>query len=106
MSLDNINIVDAVGTEISTGCVVLNILDPWDWTDEALHIDRLRQKISRYVEFVKSGQLQEDYPDAFGRSLRIEVVGRFPLPLTGKQFLEAASPTITSGVALTWRHLP
>jgi hypothetical protein len=33
MSLDKIDVVDAVGTEKVSGIVVLNLFDSWDWND-------------------------------------------------------------------------
>ena len=106
MSLDNINVVDAVGTEISTGCVVLSIIDAWDWIDEAKHLDKLHQKINCYVDFIKSGQLEEEYPTARDCSVRIEVVGKFPLQPVGEQFLASAPSKVSQGVAVTFRHVP
>jgi hypothetical protein len=91
MSLDNSNVVDAVGLEQQSDTVVLSIIDSWEWTDEKAHLVALQEKLNSYFGFVESGQVYESYPDAQGRALRIDIVGRYPLPAAGASFVDAAS---------------
>jgi hypothetical protein len=55
MSLDNLEVVDAVGTEKDSGTIVLTILDAWDWDDQGQHLLALQAKINVYLGFVGSG---------------------------------------------------
>jgi hypothetical protein len=91
MSLDKIELVDAVGTEKNTGTIVLNLLDAWDWNDERRHLLALQGKLNVYFEFVESGQIYEEYPTAVGRPLRIDILSRYPVPAVVRPFLEEAA---------------
>ena len=77
MSLDNTEVVDAIGTDKSTNTVVLTIIDSWDWKSELGHLEALQEKLNAYFCFVESRQIYESYPDASDRKLRIDVVGRY-----------------------------
>ena len=56
MSLDNLESVDAVGTEKHSGTVALSILDAWDWNDQNRHLTTLQAKLDAYFGFVESGK--------------------------------------------------
>jgi hypothetical protein len=106
MGLENCDVVDAVGTDINTGKIVLSILDSWDWTDERTHLERLQAKLNAYFSFVDSRQIYDDYPDTEGRGLVVDIVGKFPMPDSVSEFLErAATVASTVGVELTYRHV-
>lgn len=91
MSLDNLRTVDVVGTEKDGNAVVLHILDSWDWDEPYKHLVALQDKINTYLAFVESGQIYEEYPSAKGRTLRIDILSRFPMPNAGYTFLKKAS---------------
>jgi hypothetical protein len=91
MSLDNLEVVDAVGTEIENSAVVLTIVDSWDWQDQRSHLTALQAKLNTYFGFVESGQIYESYPDAKGKALRIDIVSKFAPPDIALKFLEKAS---------------
>lgn len=91
MGLDNSEVVDAVGTDTGDGGVVLSIIDSWDWEDHLGHLRALQDKLNAYFGFVESGQVYEDYPDAAGKALRIDIVSRYPIPVIGLDFLAQAS---------------
>lgn len=105
MSLAETDVVDAIGTEIDGGTIVLSIIDSWDWTDAESHLVALQAKLNAYFSFVESGQLHEAYPDAVGADLRIEVVSRSQIPDAGLRLLESASAVgLAYGVAVTHRR--
>lgn len=106
MSLDEIDTVDAVGTDRASGTVLLSILDYWDWSDEVAHINRLQSKINRYLDFIGNGELLKAYPDAQGRKIGIDVITKHPLSEGAKQFLDRAAITLKASVVLTSRHVP
>ena len=103
MSLDNVEVVDAVGTETRDGTVVLSIIDAWDWSDEQRHLRALQDKLNAYFDFVESGQIYEAYPEAAGQPLRIDVVSKFPIPDVGLAFLARAS-TVAAELNMTVTH--
>ena len=106
MSLDKIDVVDAVGTEKNSDTVVLNLLDAWDWDDERGHLFALQDKLNSYFAFVESGQIYEDYPTAAGKVLRIDIISRYPVPEAALAFLEKATAVASQlSITITQRHI-
>jgi hypothetical protein len=103
MSLDNLEVVDVVGTERDRGTIVLTILDSWDWDDQRGHLLALQAKLNAYFGFVESGQIYEAYPSAAGRTLRIDVVSRYRMPDIALAFLEKAA-AVASQLNMTITH--
>lgn len=103
MSLDNAEVVDAVGTETEDGTVVLSIIDGWDWADERGHLRALQDKLNAYFGFVETGQIYEAYPEASGQPLRIDIVSKFPIPEAGLSFLQKAS-AVAAELNMTVTH--
>ena len=62
MTLDNLEVVDAVGTERDGGTIVLTLFDAWDWDDQRQHLLALQAKLNAYFGFVESGQIDGVYP--------------------------------------------
>lgn len=91
MSLEKPNTVDALGIEKNTGIAILTIVDSWDWVDEKRHLLALQQKLNAYFNFIESGEVFKSYPDAAGRKIIIDVVGRFSIPKSGVSFFERAN---------------
>jgi hypothetical protein len=91
VSLDNLEVIDAVGTERDSGTVVLSLFDAWDWDDERAHLTALQAKLNAYFGFVESGQIYEAYPAAAGKVLRIDIVSRYPMPDAAVTLLERAA---------------
>lgn len=109
MSLDNVNIVDAVGIVEAVGAekgantVVLSLMDSWDWEDQHKHLSALQEKLNAYFGFVESGQIYDTYPEATGKHLRIDIVSRYPMPEAGYDFLAKAS-AVASELKMTISH--
>ncbi len=104
MSLDNLEIVDTVGTERDSGTIVLTIFDAWDWEDQRRHLLALQAKLNGYFGFVESGQIYEDYPMAAGKALRIDVISRYPMPDAALIFLEEAAAVASRlKITITYR---
>ena len=91
MALDKPDVVDAAGVEKDTGYAVLTIADSWDWADEHKHLLALQAKLNAYFNFVESGQIWESYPDAVGRQVVIDVIGKFPISEAGLNLLKRAT---------------
>jgi hypothetical protein len=107
MSLDNLEVVDTVGTERDSGTIVLTIFDAWDWDDQEQHLLALQAKLNSYFRFVESGQIYEAYPSAVGRALRIDVISRYSVPDIALTFLEkAAAVSSQLNIAITHRTYP
>jgi hypothetical protein len=106
MAVDNPDVVDAIGTERATDIVVLTISDHLEWDSDNQHLEALQEKINKYLEFIQSGQLFESYPQAVGKSLRIDVICKYPPTRAAKRFLTAAQEVIKrAGWSFSWSVL-
>src|SRR5574341_960328 len=80
MSVEQTNVVDAIGIDNATGDVVLTIADHLEWTgSDNKHFALLQAKLNTYLGFVESGEILERYPDAKGKNVLIDVVCKYPL---------------------------
>jgi hypothetical protein len=103
MSLDKVAQIDAAGIDRNSGSVVLTIADYWDWA----HLLALQAKLNAYFRFIESGQILKSYPEAHGRTVTIDIVGKHALPLSAEQFLLKATEAAKQlNVTISSRHIP
>ena len=93
VAVDNPNVIDACGIDKDTEEAVLNIADHLPWTAET-HLAVLQAKINRYLDFIESGQLLVDYPEAKGRPVRIVVWLKYLPDQAGIDFYAQAEITL------------
>lgn len=104
MSINQTNTIDIIGTA-PQGTVVLTISDHYSW-DETWHLELLQDKINAYLQFIESGQIFEDYPNAVGRTIVIEAVMKYQPSFEAILFLEKAEKIIEgAGSCFMWRVL-
>lgn len=104
MSVNQTDAIDLIGTT-TDGKVILTISDHHSW-NETWHLQILQDKINAYVQFIESGQILDDYPNAAGRELIIETVMKFEPNEEGTSFLEKAKEVVTkAGIGFQWRVL-
>ena len=101
MSIEDTNVVDAIGVETATGDVVLTIADHLDWEDEGGHLLLLQEKLNAYLRFIESGEMNQTYPEAENRRVVINVIGRYPLSEHAMKVFDQAIATLNSaGIGL------
>jgi hypothetical protein len=103
MSLNDINTIDAIGTERNTGQTILTLADAWDWNNEQAHLLQLQAKLSSYFDFIECGQIWQVCPEAKAGMVTIDVVTRYPLSIAGQKFIEIAADTALE-LGITLRH--
>src|SRR6516225_1909780 len=96
MPVDNPNVVDAVGIDKISGEVVLTISDHLEWSPCKEHLLLLQEKITRYLGFIESRELLEQYPKAEGKAVRIDVCCKYVPSKEAERFLLTASEAIRS----------
>jgi hypothetical protein len=97
MSIEETTTVDSVTIENATGNALLTISDHLPWTsEEGRHLELLQEKINAYLRFIESGELVTKLPEAEGRQVIINLIGKFPLSEPGKLFVERAANAIKS----------
>ncbi|WP_115994299.1 DUF6572 domain-containing protein [Cohnella lupini] len=92
MSISESNVVDFIGTDRNENKVYLSISDHLGWTEaeEYNHLLLLQEKLNTYIEFVKSGQIYEDYPDACDKKIEIVLYSKFEISPIVREFLTRA----------------
>lgn len=106
MGLEATNAIDSIGTEKDTGVVVMTILDSWNWSDTDAHLRALQAKLNTYLNFVSSGQILEDYPQAADKPLRLDILARFDIPPDADELIRQARIVVTNlGFTLTHQKL-
>jgi hypothetical protein len=104
MSVDQTDVVDAIGIEKQSGDVILTVTDHLGWCEsEKEHLFLLQEKLNTYLRFVESGEILEAYPEAKGRGVVIEIVCKYPPSMQGRDFIDRVAGVVRSaGVGL--RH--
>jgi len=104
MSVSQTDTIDIIGTT-PDGKVALTISDHHSW-NEPLHLQLLQDKIIAYLQFIESGQILDDYPDAAGREIIIETVMKFEPNEEGTSFFEKVKEVVTKArIGFQWRVL-
>ena len=96
VSVEQTDVVDIMGIDRNTGHVVLTISDHLDWSNSVEHQDILQKKLNRYLAFVESGEILEQYPNAKNRPVAFRVVFQVPPDESGWAFIARARQVIES----------
>jgi hypothetical protein len=107
MTVERDDVVDVIGTDKTTGRVILTISDHLRWDKLEEHLSALEKKINAYMNFVRSGQLVENHPDARDRQVEIAVICRHEPTPEAVEFLDNARKDLQDrGVTFSYRTLP
>ena len=91
MTVEQTGAIDFIHVAKVSGDIRLTIVDHLPWNkDEGAHLLLLQKKLNNYLEFIESGQILEQIPDARNRKMVINVVGEYPLSDAAKVFLKKA----------------
>lgn len=104
MTVDNSDVIDAIGIENATGCTVLTIADHLEWSPLRDHLVLLQDKINRYIAFLENNEMAQSYPQGIGRPIRIDVCCQHEPTEQACDFLhQAASVIQEAGWSFSWR---
>ena len=96
MSVEQTDVVDIISIDRQTGHVILTISDHLDWSDNVSHQMILQKKLNKYLAFVESGEILEQYPKAKNRPVAFRIVFQVPPDESGRAFIERARAVIES----------
>ncbi|MDG0025359.1 DUF6572 domain-containing protein [Trinickia sp. Y13] len=107
MTIEQTGTVDIVNVDRDSGDLLLTVSDHLPWSEgEGQHLLLLQEKLNAYLGFIESGELVKRFPEASGRQIVINVVGKFPLSETAQAFFERAGTAIeTAGFKLRFSLL-
>jgi hypothetical protein len=95
MSIDHTDTIDFATIDKTSGDLWLTISDHLSWEEnEGNHLVLLQNKLNAYLRFIESGEVFKKVPDAKGRSVVINLVGKFPLSQKADAFFEKARAAI------------
>lgn len=99
MSIEQTDVIDAIGTEIPSGLVVLTISDHLDWNND--HLCLLQEKLNVYLSFIESGEIYSTYPSAKDQELAVSIICKYRPNPEGYDFLlKATSVLAAAGIKL------
>ena len=103
MSIENTQVIDAIGTEKDGSGVTLTVTDHLEWDDQE-HLFKLQEKLNSYLAFIENGELYESYPEAKGEKIRISVVCKYHPDNRGIEFFEKCKKQIeNAGYGFTFK---
>ena len=107
MSIDQTDIIDLATIDKASGELWLTISDHLRWDqDESAHLTLLQEKLNAYLRFIESGEVFGKIPDATGRAVTINIVGKFPLSQKADLFFQRARAGIeAAGIRLQFNLL-
>jgi hypothetical protein len=104
LTVEQRNVVDAIGIRTTDGAVVLTISDHLPFDGGAKRLLVLQDKLNDYLRFIKSGEIFDSYPAAHGRRVEVNIAFQHPPDDQGRQFLHAAEEVFRgAGLNLTFR---
>lgn len=107
MAINDPSALDALGIEPGTGHALLVIVDDLDWSDPMGHINALQQKVTAYITFAQSEQLERELPEAAGRTRKIGVIQQYEPPENMLPILDGLGQQLMSfGIEFGYGPLP
>jgi hypothetical protein len=101
MSINKTDIIDVISTS-PKGPVTLTISDHHTW-EETWHLKLLQDKINAYLQFIETGQIFKDYPNAIGKEIVIKAAMKFEPNQGAVTFLQKAKEIIKdAGYNFQW----
>lgn len=95
MSVENVTVIDFASVD-KNGNAVLTISDHLKWDDDNEHLLILQNKINAYLSAIEAGNFYEDYPDAKGKNIIINVVAKYKPNKNAEYFLERTKEVLQS----------
>ncbi len=108
MSVLETELIDFIHEDPGANVVSLTVADHMEWKDqnEEEHLWLLQEKLNTYLRFIESGELNQSFPLAMGKTVHIRIVGKFPLQGRGLQFFDSASRLVeNAGFKLSFQLL-
>jgi hypothetical protein len=107
MTIEEADKIDGLGLDCEVKEVVLLISDHLPWQGDQTHISKLEKKIGSYINFIKSGQVNEALPQGLGLSMRIKLIHEYQPGRSAEPILDAIEKQLMEiGIAFSYEPLP
>ena len=92
MAIDNVNIIDGIGTDKEGKVLRLLLTDHFPWKEDASlseydHLMLLQEKINAYISYLESKQYAEKYPNEAFNMAVIEIHFKYDITDNCEKFL-------------------
>ncbi len=87
MTIEQAEKIDFIATLPDGLGVELTISDHLEWDEKNEKYLMIQEKLNAYLEFIESGQLYQEYPNAKGASLSISLISKYPPDTNAREFL-------------------
>jgi hypothetical protein len=69
----NPKVIDLIARDSESGDVVLTMVEPREWGVAPDQIRQVEEKFNSYLQYILGGNLEHDYPQYAGASVRIQL---------------------------------
>lgn len=106
MTVEQHDVIDFATLQPPDG-FVLSISDHLLWDNVNFHLFTLQAKVNAYLRFIKSGEIEEKFPNSTGQTITIDVVLKFSPPIEAEWFFTRVSSAVNdAGFQFRYRILP
>lgn len=95
MSVENLKVVDFASID-KNGNAVLTISDHLKWDEDNEHLLVLQNKINAYLSAIEVCNFYDDYPDAKGKPVIINIVAKYEPSDNAESFLKKTEEILQS----------
>jgi len=95
MSVENLKVIDFASID-KNGNAVLTISDHLKWDDNNEHLLILQNKINAYLSAIEMGNFYDEYPDAKGKNIVIQIVAKYEPNNEARTFLDRVREILQS----------
>ncbi len=88
MTIEDINLIDAIARNSQTKTVILLISDHLDWKDMNTHLEKLIKKIDVYMQYIANGEIKNRYPDYDNNPVELRIAFDASPPDEAKEVLK------------------
>ncbi|WP_219836155.1 DUF6572 domain-containing protein [Paenibacillus sp. R14(2021)] len=88
LAITNLDLIDFISIHMPSNTTRLSIVDDLDWSDVESHLGLMQTKVYRYLDFVESGNMDEQYPKYSNRPIEITIYAEYPIPEIGMKLIK------------------
>ena len=96
------NEVDVVSLSPNGKDVVLSLVETRPWDGDGKNLLDMQEKLKNYLNYVESGQLYKQYPEAKGRKVRFRLHAEHPPDAKTEQFIRLVKEKWLGPVSIEW----
>lgn len=73
MPLQHAHVIDLIAHDPATNFVVLGMTEPRPWDGSDRRVFELQEKVNAYLSFALDGEMEQNFPQCAGKTLRLQL---------------------------------